>query len=129
MSGAGRSGATGAPMDFWTTLAGFADDLRGALAGGIMAALLDKGPLWQRLLNGGVASLFAVAVSRGIVEVAHLPPSGDVRAMIAAIMALLGVILADGAQRILRRLVSVVRERAGDVVDRIATRIVGGDSK
>lgn len=114
-------------MDISTTLAGFAADIRGAVAGGFVAALIDRGPWWRRALNGTGSVLFSVAVTRGLLDLMHLPKSDDLVSMVAAVTALVGIIVTESLQRVVRRLLGRMERRADGAVDQAIDRLTHGE--
>lgn len=106
----------------WTLFNGIPAEFKGALAGGFAAALLDRGP-WPRRAGNGVGSvLVGWAAARGLLDIAAtvgIPKTEDTIILCALLAGLLGLIVCEGLQRIVRRLVGRVERRAEDIVDRV----------
>jgi hypothetical protein len=104
-------------------------DLKGAIAGGVVAALIDKTHTWHhRFLNGCGAVAFAYALTPGVMEALQLfgfkGGSGLLR-LVACILALIGVILAETIQRIAKRILL----RSDDIGDKLVDKLGKSDEK
>jgi hypothetical protein len=96
---------------------GIASDLKGALAGGAVTAILDQGTFWRRLRNGvgGVAIAIAMTPTTVVIVTALVGSSEEVRIAVSAIWAIVGLIIADALQRVARR-VAGKSDEIGDAV-------------
>lgn len=110
-------------MDF-----AFTADIKGALAGGIVSALMDTGNFWRGVRNGFAGTLISAVTAPAIVDVITktglVHTSDNLLAATAAIMALVGVIVAEAIQRIARRFLS----RSESFADKIADKHLGKDN-
>jgi predicted Na+-dependent transporter len=103
----------------------FTADIKGALAGGIVSALMDTGDVWRGIRNGFAGTLISVVTAPAIVEAltktGMVAASDNLLAATSAIMALVGVIVAEAIQRIARRLMA----RSETFADRVADKHLG----
>jgi len=96
-------------------------EFKGALAGGIVAVVLDNGSIWHRAFNGIGSIAIAVVITPGVVDILArlwIQPTQGIVTLVAAILALVGLILAEFVQRVARRLLF----RSNDVADKLIDR-------
>lgn len=102
----------------------FSVELKGALAGGIVSAILDRGTIFHRFVNGCGSVIFSITMTPAVIELFGwyvFRPTDAIRTSIAAILALVGLIVAEALQRTARRIAS----RSGDIGDSILDKIPG----
>jgi hypothetical protein len=110
-------------MAWWIEPATLSADIQGALAGGAVAAVLDKGSIARRMSNGVGAVAISVAMTGATVSLlTHwFPGAVDMKTAIAAIWAICGLVIAEAAQRVARRIL----HRSDDIGDAAVDKITG----
>lgn len=98
-------------------------DIKGALSGGVVAILLDRGTVTRRFFNGAGGVVFSYATTKGVVSILSsyhvVPSSDDVLILFGAVLGITGLVVAESLQRIARRIL----HRSNDIGDGIVDKI------
>jgi hypothetical protein len=121
--GAGQPWAKGNAM--WDLFPAFSSEIKGAISGGVIAAILDRGSISRRLTNGIGSVLFALIATRGLVDLLNLPSTDNVISLISAVLAIVGIIVAESLQRLFRRMALRIEGNAEKIADRYTGKIDG----
>ncbi len=114
-------------ITMWDLFPAFSSEIKGAISGGVIAAILHRGSVARRLTNGIGSVLFALIATRGIVDLFGLPSTDNVISLISAVLAIVGIIVAESLQRFFRRLTQRIEGTAEKIADRYTGKIDGGD--
>ena len=111
-------------MQLETFLASFSAEIKGALAGGFVALLLEQGTVLHRITNGFGAVCVSYVFAPATVDlITHyfLKPTPNITIAIAAIWALVGIIIVEFVQRFARRLLF----KSDSIADRTINKVLG----
>lgn len=117
----------GAAMDFdaqglWS---GIGDDIKGALIGGTIATLMDTGTWWHRARNGFGSMLVSFMCAPFTLDMLgkFMTRNTSLTILVSALYALGGLIFAEAAQRVFRRIAGRSEQFADKVMDRIEDKL------
>lgn len=98
-------------------------DIKGALMGGVVSLILDKGSKTRRFFNGLGSVIFSYATTNGLLEILgkSIPKTESVIILAASVLAIVGIAVAEILQRIVRRIIG----HADEVVDTALEKYVG----
>ena len=108
--------------DLWSYFSGFTADLKGALAGGVIYAIIERrGSYLRRVFNGVGSVIISVTCTRGAVQLLNLSGEVEVIAFVALVFGFIGIIVAETIQRFVVRL----SDRAETLADKAIDRVTG----
>lgn len=97
-----------------------AADVKGALAGGVVACILDRGTLIRKLFNGIGSVVISITFTRGVLDLtgSFIPKTDNVTMLFAAVFAIVGIVMAEILQRVARRVLGRTDALTDKVVDK-----------
>lgn len=100
-------------------------DVKGAIIGGAITFVSERGGIVKRIASGVVGVLLAMTATDGVVSLlgkfAGIPASPDILKLVAALLAISGVPMVEIIQRFFRRLAG----RSEGIADGVADKITG----